>query len=353
MTAKNFKIAGEVAHAWIYGEIGESFFDTPTVRAKPFIDELLELADTVKSIIVHVNSGGGNVFEAVAIANALRAQRDENKRRVEVRIEGLAASAASIVSSAGSPIRIADNALVMVHNPSALTFGNAGDHREVAEALDKIRDVIVTTYRWTSSKSEAELIAMMGAETWMDADEAIANGFATEKIGAAVDEPEEQDAPVATFHPKVIARLRAPRAYRERLDALNPSRTAAAADVIRVCGEAGLDLPFAQQLVTQRLSMRDVSARVATERAGRQASELRAQEIRALCKSAGLPSLADGYIAGAIPLDGVRAHLTEITARKDLYLGEIDGSLLPTGRNDGQRPAVLPPASEIYAARNR
>src|SRR5690348_329383 len=103
----------------IYEEIGRSFFNDNAVLASQFIADLAELPAAIKTIRLHVNSPGGDVFEAVAIANALRAQRTEQGRIVDVAIEGIAASAATIVTAAGAPIRIADNAIVMVHNPLA------------------------------------------------------------------------------------------------------------------------------------------------------------------------------------------------------------------------------------------
>lgn len=122
-------------------------------------------------------------------------------------IDGLAASAATVVTSAGTSIEIAENALMMIHNPYMLTVGSADDHRTNAEALDRVRHSIITSYRWTSSRTEEELSAMMAAVTWMDADEAITNGFAHTKVGATPPSASAFDAPLA------IATWRAPAEY--------------------------------------------------------------------------------------------------------------------------------------------
>jgi ATP-dependent protease ClpP protease subunit len=163
---------------------------------------------------VPVNSPGGDPFDATAIANALRAERVQKGRTVEVSIEGLAASAASIVTSAGKPIKMARNALVMIHNPRGLVFGPADDMRQMAEALDRVRDAIIATYRWTSHLSAQRLAEMMAATVWMDPEEALKNGFATEIV--------EGVKAAAQFRPEALASLGAvPPKYRAGLAALS------------------------------------------------------------------------------------------------------------------------------------
>jgi ATP-dependent protease ClpP protease subunit len=171
---------GDVADISVYDEIGPSFCGEPAVNASSFVAALDALPTSVKTLRVHVNSPGGDVWDAVTIANRLKAQREEKGRTVEVLIEGLAASAATIISSAGAPVRIADNALMMVHNPRAGGRGDAKEIRKAAEMLDAVKGQIVATYRWVSNKTAEELSEMMDAETWMDAAQAVAAGFAHE-----------------------------------------------------------------------------------------------------------------------------------------------------------------------------
>ena len=116
---------GDTAELHIFGPIGGGFFvDEDAVTGKAIVEKLDALPETIKTIRVLVNSPGGSVFDAVHIANALRRQRDELGRNVEVDIEALAASAATIVTSAGNPIRIPRNALMMIHNPMVLGIGD-------------------------------------------------------------------------------------------------------------------------------------------------------------------------------------------------------------------------------------
>lgn len=313
--------------------------------AKSFKASLDSLSDAVETIRLHVNSPGGDVFSAMAIANMLRDQRTTKGRAVETSVEGLAASAASIVIQAGDPIRIGDNALVMVHNPWTITMGNSGELRKAAAELDTIRQTIVATYRWHSALSDEEIIALMDASTWMDADEAIKNGFATEKV--------EGLKAAATLNAASLEKLNIPEKYRARVTELlapveTPPAPAAAADVLRLCREAGC-LDLAEGFITATATTAAVTARVSQEKQARADQQARAREIQAVCAAAKLPTLADGYIRGAMSVADVRAHVTTITALKDQV--EIDGSLTPANGGSGSGPKLS--TQEIYDARKK
>ena len=300
------------------------------VTAKSFVDELSKLPDAVKTIKVHINSPGGDVFAALNIANALREQASKG-REVETVIDGLAASAASIIAMAGQRVRMADNALLMIHNPWTVGIGNAAEMRKTAETLDTVRDTIIATYRWHATLDEKDIADLMDAETWMEADEAIGWGFATEKV--------EGLKAAASLRPQAIAKLEIPEKYRARVEALlkpasdpgkaEPSapQPAAAAEILRLCAEAGASVQFASALIAENLSLDQAQARIATDKAQREAALARANQIRTLCANAKLAELADGYIAGGMSVEAVMAHLTTITARLDKV--EIDGGLRP------------------------
>jgi ATP-dependent protease ClpP protease subunit len=323
------KAGSDVANIYVYDAIGKSFWNDETVTAAKFVADLGKLADSVKTIRVHVNSPGGNPWEAATIANALRAQRTERGRTVETRIEGLAASAATIITSAGGPVRIADNAMMMVHNPAGAVLGPATAMRKMADALDVVRDTMITAYRWTSSLSAEELGALMDATTWMDARAAVANGFATEIIAGEKVE--------ACWRPESVQALGTiPDAYRPALEALvrkpesppsDPSAAAASpAEVLRECKAAGC-LDLAEELIEAKATPEQVTARVTSAKREREAAAARAREIRALCADAKLPELADGYIRGQMATDDIKVHLTTLTAKLDRV--EIDTGLAP------------------------
>lgn len=168
----SMKKADDSAEILIYEDIGEGWYGG--ITAKQFTADLKALGD-VSTINVRVNSPGGDVFDGVAIYNQLL----QHKATVNVFIDGLAASIASVIAMAGNTITIAENAMVMVHNPWSFAMGEAKDFRKMADTLDQIRGAILTTYTNKTGLSEADVIALLDAETWMDAKTAKEKGFAT------------------------------------------------------------------------------------------------------------------------------------------------------------------------------
>lgn len=165
--------ADDVAEILLYDVIGADFFGDG-VTAKDFRDQIKGVK--AKTINLRINSPGGSVFEASAILAAL----DDWKGRIEVDIDGLAASAASVVAMAGDRVRMASNAMMMIHDPYTMTAGGAEQMRATAEILDKVKDQIIATYQRRSKRTEAELSQMMSAETWLVGKDAVEAGLADE-----------------------------------------------------------------------------------------------------------------------------------------------------------------------------
>jgi len=313
------------------------------VTAKAFVEQLEALPESVKTIRIRVNSPGGDVFAAVAIANALRDQRSKG-RLVEAYIDGLAASAASIIIMAADPIRIADNGMVFVHNPVAGAYGNADLLEQTAGDLRTIRSTIVATYRWHSKLSDEGLGALMDAETWLDADAAIAKGFATEKI-----EGFEQPKAAAQFSAKAMARLAVPAHLKARVAALigapaEPASPATVDQVFALCRRAGVS-DFAETIISANATLEHAKALIAGETAARATAKERAREIAAICELSGAPQFAAGYVNSNISVAVVRSHMTNMTALLDNV--EIDTSLdegglagRPRKRNPINRAAI-------------
>lgn len=153
----------------IYDEIGFG-----GVTAKDFLAEV----KTYKGQHIHlrINSVGGSVVEGAAIYNSLR----RHKGGLTVHVDGLAASMASVIAMAGEEVFIADNALMMVHNPWSMTMGDAGELRKEASVLDKLKNTLVNAYTRKTGLDAETIGAMMDEETWIDATEAVAMGFADE-----------------------------------------------------------------------------------------------------------------------------------------------------------------------------
>jgi ATP-dependent protease ClpP protease subunit len=172
-----------------YEDIGENFWTGGGVTAKLIKQQIDGAGDEYSNILLRINSPGGDVFESIAIFNLLRSQN----KPIEVRIDGLAASAASLLAMAGDRIVMGANAMMMIHNAWSLCVGDASEMREMAKRLDKVSDVIAGTYVRRTARSMADVKALMDEETWMTAEEAVSAQFAT-VIDPEPDEQVEQNA---------------------------------------------------------------------------------------------------------------------------------------------------------------
>ncbi len=168
------------------------------ITAEAFRRELDAI--TAPTINLRINSPGGDVFESLAIYNAVR----EHPARVVAHIDGLAASMASVIALAADEVRMAENAFLMVHNPWSLVIGNAVDLRKEADLLDKVAGSLVMAYRNKTGATDEQIAAWMDAETWFTAAEAAEAGFADE---VAQDGAPEGDAPAALFDLSVFGNV--------------------------------------------------------------------------------------------------------------------------------------------------
>lgn len=169
------------ASMYIDGEIvTDEYYDTDT-SAAGFRDALKDLGD-VKTINLHINSPGGSVFEGIAIYNMLK----QNKAHVNVYVDGLAASIASVIAMSGDAIFMPSNSMLMIHNPWTMAVGNASELRKQADDLDKITESSIQTYlnQAGDKLDEETLRQLMDDETWLTAKEAVDYGLATEVIEA-------------------------------------------------------------------------------------------------------------------------------------------------------------------------
>lgn len=170
-------VSPEVTDVFIYDEIG--------YETKNFVKELGKI--TSKTIRVRMNTPGGSVFDGHAIYNALKM----HKAKVEIIVEGLAASAGSTIVMAGDTIKMAKNAFLMIHNPYMLTIGEADDLRRDADLLDKIRKTMIDTYAARTNNLKRDIGKWLDEETWFSAKDAKEKGFADEIID---EEPETSNA---------------------------------------------------------------------------------------------------------------------------------------------------------------
>jgi len=166
-TIRNAATADAPAEISIHDEIGSW-----GVSAKDFLAQLRSIA-AATPITLSIHSPGGEVFDGLAIYHALKARGN-----VTVRIEGLAASMASVIAMAGTRIEMPRNAFLMIHNPSGFAMGDAADMRQLADLLDKIKSSLVAAYRDRTKKTDEDIMDMMDAETWLTGEEAVEHGFA-------------------------------------------------------------------------------------------------------------------------------------------------------------------------------
>lgn len=155
----------------VYGFIGDSWFDDG-VTAAGFAKELASIGEG--GIDLHLNSGGGSVFDAIAMHAALLNHPSD----VKTYVDGIAASAASFLAMAGDEIVIEKPAKMMVHNASGLVLGNKRDMRVMADLLDELDSTIADMYADRSGKPASGWLAAMDKETWYGSAEAVKAGLA-------------------------------------------------------------------------------------------------------------------------------------------------------------------------------
>ena len=164
----------------LYGDVGVApWADVDGFTSNDVVAALAELGPTA-DVVVRINSGGGNAFEGAAIHAILSAHRGE----VTTVVEGIAASAASIIAMAGVERIIAPGSLMMVHDPAGLTIGTADDHDETAAMLRTLAASMASIYAAATGRPVSDHLAEMAAETWLSAIEAVAGRYAT-RIGTA------------------------------------------------------------------------------------------------------------------------------------------------------------------------
>lgn len=164
----------DVLEILIYDEIGYNWWTDGGVTANR-VQSQIEQAGAFGKLRMCINSPGGDAFEGIAIYNIAR----NLGKPVEVRIDGIAASAASIIAMAGDSIQMGPNTMMMIHNPWTVCIGEAKDMRKMADALEKIGGAIAQTYVTRTGKTAEEIAALMDAETWLTAQECVEQGFAT------------------------------------------------------------------------------------------------------------------------------------------------------------------------------
>ncbi|RQR45580.1 MULTISPECIES: head maturation protease, ClpP-related [unclassified Burkholderia] len=349
--------AGEV-EIRIYNEIG--FWGTD---AQTFVTQLDAAAANPSAIVVAINSMGGDVFDAFAIYNALR----RHAGKVKVRVDGVAASAASLIAMAGDEIVMPENAMLMIHNAHTVTAGEAKDLRRIADLLDNAGDGILAAYAAKSGQSVDEIRALMDAETWLTAAQAKEKGFCDtieaavkmsasvsstallarfsavpDVVRALVDEDEPSDPPQPDTPPNTPPDPKPDPVPEAKPDPQpvppTPDVSALASHVFAACRDARLS-HCAEAIVT---------ATGLKDRATVDAAIQQAADIAGICLAANVPELTAQFVADGLTPDHVRARLFErVTASQS----HINPRAQPTAQTEPTAVANAPRAASIYAAR--
>ncbi|WP_407597069.1 head maturation protease, ClpP-related [Pseudomonas aeruginosa] len=300
-----FQASGEAEQQFIevfvYGEIG-----TWGVSANQFVQDLRAMDDGASPVIVAFNSIGGDLFDGLAIHNALSRLGE----RCTGRIDALAASAASVAVCGAHRVVIAANAMLMIHNPYTFTGGDAEDFRRVADVLDQTLEAIIAAYKSKAPDiDEAELRRMVNAETWLTANEAVALGLADEvgdglKVKACLGQGSVlqrfQHAPA-----ELLAQLNEEPDV-ETPEPVDPPESAPVLDaaglalmVTKGCAAAGISNLVEPLLATTRLESEAVVTAALTN----------AKTLHGLCVAARLPELTAEFISAGLDESAVRARL--------------------------------------------
>lgn len=171
----------------------ESWFDDD-VTPQLFKDEL---CSGCGDITVWINSPGGDCVAAAQIYNMLM----DYPGNVTVKIDGIAASAASVIAMAGTRVLVSPVSMMMIHNPATVAFGDSSEMLKAISMLDEVKESIINAYEIKTGLSRAKLSHLMDAETWMDAHSAVELGFADEimKRPSGEEAPDDADGNVTLF----------------------------------------------------------------------------------------------------------------------------------------------------------
>jgi ATP-dependent protease ClpP protease subunit len=337
--------AERVIEVFVYGEIG-----TWGITANQFVQDLRAMDDGVSPVIAAFNSIGGDLFDGLAMHNALSRLGE----RCTGRIDALAASAASVAVCGAHHVVIASNAMLMIHNPYTYAGGDAEDFRRVADVLDQTLEAIIAAYKAKAPNiDDAELRRMVNAETWLTANEALALGLADEvgegiKVKACLGQgavlQRYQHAPA-----ELLAQLEEPPEADPdlELDPVDPPLVPVVVDSAKLalmitqrCTAAGISNLIEPLLSSTQLESEEIVL----------AGLARAKAVNDLCVAARLPEFSAEYVSAGLDAAAVRARLFDkiVTSGKGF---EIDNSL---PLDNDPAPKVLakqPDPTSIWASR--
>lgn len=316
MNQPNFSLqmlAKGKARIEIYDAIGPSWagmIDTKLVAQK------LKDAGELSEIEVRLNSPGGSAYDGIAIHNVLK----EHPAKVTVVVDGVAASAASVIAMAGDVIRIPKNGMLMIHEPATFAFGTKDDLLKSVAQLDSMLTASIETYAAKSGQAAEKIAQWMKDETWFTGQEAVDAGFATTT---------EKELPLAKVEPKASVQqmyANAPSQFAS-LFALTMSAKPQEPEMADQVPETIVETPAAPAApAVPVLTAADVKAAadksVADERA-------RIAGVMSVCQKAGKADMANEFIANGTSLSDVQNRMFEVLCAARPPIGDAGGNDAP------------------------
>lgn len=318
------------------------------------VSQSLRDAGPIDHIELRINSQGGSAFEGMAIANLLK----DHPATVDVVVDGIAGSAASLPLMAGDTRRVPKNALVMIHDPSTFASGNETQMLSAIANLRAVKKAVVALYASRSTKSENEIAAMMTKETYFTGDEALAMGFATttgDDLPAEQAPVKDQMAlpPFTVFDRELLPDLAVPQlelVTKEPQMANNPAPATPAPTTPAPTAPppaTAVTAPVVPSAVPapQLLTQADVDA------AAKKAVEderNRANDITSLCTKAGCQMKAADFIASGKAAREVKDEIFDVLCQNNKPIGDGSSTAEPAKDPDAKYKAEYAKARDSY-----
>lgn len=337
-------VPATISELLLYGIIGDS---SDGLDSKSVIERVQALGD-IGDLTIRINSGGGYVFEGLAIYNFLAG----HPARKTVIVDGVAASMASAVAMVGDIVRMPENALLMIHSPWNVIGGDADRLRKEAEMLDKVRGSLVAIYAQKTGLGHDRLIAMMEAETWLTASEARALGFADE-ISEATPQARLKQADLSMLRtiPQSLAAMRGDLRATEAVTSNNygastmpeavpvgggqqPAAKDRASAIRAAVRDAKLGAGFADKLINSGVSIEQARGLIIDQWAAQDATPMQINHLRA-------DHLAGGYDDPAF----------RVQAMQDALVARLTGGVPSEPAREYMGRSIMGMATDLLEAR--
>ncbi|MNJ24186.1 ATP-dependent Clp protease proteolytic subunit [compost metagenome] len=314
-----------VIEIYVYGEIGAW-----GITANQFIQDLKAIDDGVSPVVAAFNTNGGDLFDGLAIHNALKRLGE----RCSSRIDALAASAGSVAACGAHRVVMASNAIMMIHNPWTWTSGDAEDLRKVADVLDQTLEAIIAAYK-------AKSLALGLADeigTGVEVKACLGQGAAMKRYR---NTPQALLDQLKAVQPEPAAEVDPP----TKPDSVEPAAsnsTGLALMITQGCDKAGISNLIEPLIASTKLA----------DEATVKAALTQAKTVRDLCVAARLPELTVEFVRAGLDAPAVRARLFDKLVGSGKGF-EIDNSLPPADDEPEKVKAQLPNPSTIWSARRQ